>query len=261
MSVPAAGAQSPTRDVPTPRRTPWRRARVSELRFETREAKTLVLEVPGWPEHDAGQHVDVRLTAENGYTAQRSYSIASAPAPERLELTVQKVPRGEVSPYFVDTIQPGDEFELRGPLGGWFRWTADLDNPVLLIGGGSGLVPLMAMLRARVRSRSHAPFHLIYSARTPDHVVYANELHLIGTSAENVMIDRVFTRAGLPGDARLHGRLRLDDIPDPTKTSATPTRVYVCGPNAFVENATQLLLQRGHSAAAIRTERFGPTGG
>lgn len=261
MSGPAAGTQSPTRDMPIPRRTPWRRARVSEVRFETREVKTLVLEVPGWPEHDAGQHVDVRLTAENGYRAQRSYSIASAPASERLELTVQKVSRGEVSPYLVDTVQPGDEFEIRGPLGGWFRWTTDLESPVLLIGGGSGLVPLMAMLRARVRSRSHAPFHLIYSARTPDHVIYSNELHLIGTSSQDVVIESAFTRAGLPGDARLPGRLQLEDIPAPTTTSATPTRVYVCGPNGFVENASQLLLQRGHSAAAIRTERFGPTGG
>lgn len=261
MSLPADGPQSTSVDMSRPRPTPWRRAQVLELRSETRNAKTLVLDVPGWPGHDAGQHVDIRLTAENGYTAQRSYSIASAPALERLELTVQKVSNGEVSPYFVDTIQPGDEFEVRGPLGGWFRWTPDLDNPVLLVGGGSGLVPLMAMLRTRVRSRSIAPFHLIYSARTPDHLIYSNELYRTGTSSENVMVDRVFTRAGLPGDTRAHGRLRLEDIPAPSKTSATPTRVYVCGPNGFVENATQLLLQRGHSAAAIRTERFGPTGG
>lgn len=261
MSAPASNTQTSPADKSKPQRVQWRRARVLETRMETRAARTLVLEVPGWPGHDGGQHVDVRLTAENGYTAQRSYSIASAPAPERLELTVQKVSEGEVSPYFVDTIQTGDEFELRGPLGGWFRWTADLDNPVLLIGGGSGLVPLMAMLRVRVRSRSNAPFHLIYSARTPDHLFYANELYLLGTSSEKVMIDRAFTRAGLPGDARPPGRLRLEDIPARSETSATPTRVYVCGPNGFVENASQLLLQRGHSASAIRTERFGPTGG
>lgn len=261
VSTPAVSPQSLPAEKPKPQRIQWRRARVVETRLETRAAKTLVLDVPGWPGHDAGQHVDVRLTAENGYTAQRSYSIASAPAPDRLELTVQKVLKGEVSPYFVDTIEPEDEFELRGPIGGWFRWTDDLDNPVLLIGGGSGLVPLMAMLRARVRSQSKVPFHLIYSARTPDHLFYSNELYRVGTSSENVMIDRAFTRAGLPRDARMPGRLRLEDIPEPSKTSATPTRVYVCGPNGFVESTTQLLLQRGHSAAAIRTERFGPTGG
>lgn len=246
---------------PKARPVRWHRVRVLETRMETRDARTLVLEVPDWPGHDAGQHVDVRLTAENGYTAQRSYSIASAPVPQRLELTIQKVSDGEVSPYFVDTIQPGDEFELRGPLGGWFRWTADLSNSVLLIGGGSGLVPLMAMLRVRVRSQSKTPFHLIYSARTPDHLFYANDLYLIGTSFEKVMIDHAFTRAGSPGDTRLPGRLRLEDIPAPSDASTPPTRVYVCGPNGFVENASQLLLQRGHSAAAIRTERFGPTGG
>jgi len=236
---------------------PWHRARVLETRSETPAARTLVLAVRDWPGHDAGQHVDVRLTAENGYTAQRSYSISSAPAKERLELTVQKVANGEVSPYFVDTIQVGDEFELRGPLGGWFRWTPELNNPVLLVGGGSGLVPLMAMLRVRVSSQSDAPFHLIYSARTPDHLLYGPELHRLATSPGKVIIEHAFTRVGRPGDSRTPGRLQIEDMPAPSDADALPTRVYVCGPNGFVENASQLLLQRGHPASSIRTERFG----
>jgi ferredoxin-NADP reductase len=247
----------------TPRQGPirWLRARLEDSWMETRTAKTLVFAVPGWPGHHAGQHVDIKLTAEDGYAAQRSYSVASASAFDRIELTVQTVTGGEVSPYLVETMERGDELELRGPIGGWFRWTEQLIDPVLLVGGGSGIVPLMAMLRQRVRSDSTAAFHMIYTARTPDHLFYANELYTIGRDRPDVTIDRIYTRSGLPDDARPPGRLTLADFPAVEPTEDTFTRVYVCGPSGFVESAAQLLIDRGHSPANIRTERFGPSGG
>lgn len=220
-----------------------------------------MLDVPGWPGHDAGQHVDVRLTAEDGYTAQRSYSIASADARDRLELTIQKVRGGEVSPYLVEEVEVGDEFELRGPVGGWFRWTEAVKSPVCLIAGGSGIVPLMAMVRARAKSASTASFHLVYSVRTPDHVMYANELFQTATDVRGIDVTYAFSRAGLPDDARRPGRLTAADLAAIEDRAGHRALTYVCGPNGFVENATRLLLEQGHPSAMIRTERFGPTGG
>ncbi|GAA5152154.1 ferredoxin reductase [Nocardioides marinquilinus] len=241
--------------------TPWLRARVASAWLETRTARTLVLDVPGWPGHDAGQHLDVRLTAEDGYQAQRSYSIASASATDRVELTVQKVPRGEVSSYLVDVAREGDELEVRGPVGGWFRWTPDDERAVSLVAGGSGVVPVMAMLRARQQAGSTAPFHLLYSTRTPDHVIYADELYRIATSGTGVEIAYVFTRGGLPDDVRAPGRLTAADVAAVEASIGRPGRVFVCGPNPFVETATRLFLDAGHPASIVRTERFGPTGG
>jgi ferredoxin-NADP reductase len=249
--------------APRPRPTPWLRARLTDGWLETRTARTLVFDVPGWPGHLAGHHVDVRLTAEDGYSVQRSYSIASASGAGRVELTVQAITNGEASPYLVETMRTGDELELRGPLGGWFQWTEDLTEPVLLIGGRSGVVPLMAMLRRRVETGSAAPFHLIYSVRTPDHIFYANDLYKIGQQASGVTIDRVYTRGGLPGEQRSPGRLSPDDIPAPVASAsdeeAGSGRVYVSGSTGFVETVTQLLLDRGHQPTSIRTEQFGPT--
>ncbi len=238
----------------------WQRARLADSRLETRRARTLVLDVPEWVGHDAGQHVDVKLTGEDGFTAQRSYSIASASVPGRLELTVQAVSGGVVSPYLVDTMELGDELELRGPIGGWFRWSDRLAEPVLLVGGGSGIAPLMAMLRQRLLTGSAAPFHLVYSARTPDHVFYANELHAISQSQRDIGVDLLYTRSGLPGETRAPGRLLRNDLPG-AAPGDQPTRVYVCGPNGFVENAARLLVDLGHQPSSIRTERFGSSGG
>jgi ferredoxin-NADP reductase len=237
--------------------------------METRSAKTLLFSVPGWTGHDPGQHVDLKLTSEDGYSTQRSYSLASTSSPGWVELTVQVVGNGEVSPYLVETMQPGDELQLRGPIGGWFRWDEELPGPVLLVAGGSGIVPLMAMLRRRIESGVTTAFHLIYVVRTPDHVFYANELATIAQAHPDVTIDLLYTRAGLPDDARAPGRLAPADIPAPLGADASDasarsgtnrTRVYVCGPTGFVENAARLLQDRGHAADAIRTERFGPTG-
>ena len=175
-----------------------------------------------------------------------------------MALTVQRVGDGEVSPYLVEVMEPGDELEVRGPIGGWFRWSAQMPEPVLLVAGGSGVVPLMAMLRERVRSGSDAPMHLVCSARTPDHVFYTNELFALSRTVSGFTVDRIHSRGGLPDDARPPGRLRREDLPA-ADTTAVPPRVYVCGPNGFVEAATRFLQELGHDSGAIRTERFGPS--
>ncbi|MEO6791666.1 MAG: ferredoxin reductase [Ornithinibacter sp.] len=237
---------------------PWRVGSLTDGWLETRTARTVVLDVPGWPGHDAGQHVEVRLSAQDGYTAQRTYSVASAPERDRLVLTVQLLREGEVSPYLVETMRPGDQLEVRGPIGGWFRWSEEMPEPVLLVAGGSGVVPLMAMLRQRGRAGVDTPFHLIYSVRTPDHVFYTNELFALSQTSPGLRVDRLFTRGGLPDDARRPGRLRPEDLPGVGET-AVPPRVYVCGPSGFVESAAGILIDKGHDSGAIRTERFGPS--
>ncbi len=237
---------------------PWYRARVEDAWLETRTARTVVLDVPGWPGHHAGQHVDVRLTADDGYTATRTYSVASAPEAGRLVLTVQLVTEGEVSPWLVGEAREGDELEVRGPIGGWFRWDEQMPEPVLLVAGGSGVVPLMAMVRHRARVGAEQPFHLVYSARTPDHVIYTNELFALARTSPGLRVDRLYTRGGLPDDAREPGRLRPADLPAVEEFPAPPV-VYVCGPSGFVEAAAGILIDKGHDSGAIRTERFGPS--
>jgi ferredoxin-NADP reductase len=227
-------------------------ATLRERRPESASAVTLVLDVPGWPGHLPGQHVDVRLTAEDGYRAQRSYSIASAPAGERVELTVQRVADGEVSPYLVDVLEVGAAVELRGPVGGWFVWRPQEPEPVLLVAGGSGLVPLMAMVRTRRAEHAATPFRLWYSVRTPADRLYAGELE----PAPGLEIRQLYTRAAPPGEARPPGRLTRADL-----AGVPPSDCFVCGPTGFVEAAADLLVDLGHDPARIRTERFGPTGG
>jgi len=241
------------------RRLTWQAATVLEIREETATARTLVLAVPDWPGHLAGQHVDVKLTSEDGYSAQRSYSIASAgmPVEAPLELTVQRVPDGEVSPYLVDAATVGDQMEIRGPVGGYFAWQPDDGRPVLAIGGGSGVVPLMAMLRTHMVAGAKMPFRLIYSVRTPADVIYAKELAATG-SAE---VEFIYTRETPSGWPRARGRLdavRLSQLAYPA--SAAP-HVFVCGPTGFVESVANALVLLGHDAMDVKTERFGTTGG
>jgi DMSO/TMAO reductase YedYZ molybdopterin-dependent catalytic subunit/ferredoxin-NADP reductase len=230
----------------------WRTATVTATRAETAAARTIVLDVPGLPPHVAGQQVDVKLTAADGYSAQRSYSIASAPDAARLELTVQRIDGGEVSPYLTRDLRPGDQFEVRGPIGGSFTWEPDTGAPLLLIAGGSGVVPLMSMIRA---SKGQVPARLVYSARTPADVIYAPELseRIIATPLD---VTFCYTRAAPPG-ARL-GRIGADVIPRPADYPAP--EIFVCGPAGFVETAASLLIEAGYSARDIATERFGPTG-
>jgi ferredoxin-NADP reductase len=239
----------------------WLPARAAAIREETATTRTIALDAPGWAGHSAGQHVDVRLTAEDGYQAERSYSIASPPDGRRVELTVQRVRDGEVSPYLVEEMMVGDELELRGPVGGWFVWRAQEPGPVLLIAGGSGIVPLMAMMRERARTDSEAPFSLLYSVRSPDDVFYAGELSGLARDGGGIGVSLLYTRAAPAGATRPVGRIGPDDLTAAARPPGSGVRAYVCGPTAFVEAVAGLLVAQGHDASAIRTERFGPTGG
>jgi ferredoxin-NADP reductase len=239
----------------------WQLADVAELRDETPTVKTLVLEAPDWPGHLAGQHVDVRLTAEDGYQAQRSYSIASAPEDGRLALTVERLADGEVSPYLTDVLAGGDKLELRGPIGGYFVWDVDDGGPVLLVGGGSGVVPLMAMIRHRAAVGSDVPMRLLYSAKTHADVIYQDEIDECAHRGDG--FERFFTLTreqppGWTGYARRIDRELLGEVGWPAAESPL---AYICGPTGFVEAVASALVESGLPPARIKTERFGPTGG
>jgi ferredoxin-NADP reductase len=241
-------------------RLAWREATVRELRAETPTAKTLVLGVPGWPGHAAGQHVDIRLTAEDGYQAQRSYSIASAPGDPDLELMVETIEDGEVSPYLTEEARPGDAFELRGPIGGYFVWRPGLEGPLLLVGGGSGVVPLMAMLRHRRDAGDGTDARLLLSARTLEDVIYRDELEELGRGSVDVRV--TLTRGEAPpGWEGWTRRIDRDMLEEVGPAASARPRAYVCGPTPFVEEAARLLVELGHEPARVHTERFGPTGG
>ena len=236
----------------------WKTARLTDRRPESPAAHTLGFDVPGWPGHLAGQHVDVRLTAEDGYSTQRSYSLASAPDGERVELTVQRVADGEVSPYLADELGVGDLVELRGPVGGWFVWRPEQREPVLLVAGGSGLVPLMAMIRVRRAAGSRTPFRLVYSVRTPEDRLYVSELRRDDPGLDKAY---VYTRRTPPQWPRPAGRLTVQDLSRAGWPPEFEPTCYVCGPTGFVETAADLLVALGHPPDRIRTERFGPSGG
>jgi len=251
------------RATAAPLRLEWRVARVVAVREETRHTRTLVLDVPEWPGHRAGQHVDVRLVSEDGYQAQRSYSIASAPESPNVELTVERLDDGEVSPYLCDVLQPGDGLELRGPIGGYFVWEITMGGPLLLVGGGSGIVPLMAILRhhaaAPAEARARTPLRLLYSTRSADDVIYARELARLG-DAHEVEVQYTFTRnapADWTGHRRRIDRALLEQVAWPAADGA---RAYVCGPTPLVEHVATLLVELGYDPLRVRTERFGPTG-
>ncbi len=239
----------------------WRMATVVELVEETAHARTLVLDVPGWPGQAAGQHVDIRLTAEDGYVAERSYSIASAPEDPQVALTVERIDDGEVSPYLAGELVVGDQFEVRGPVGGHFTWRAADGGPLLLVGGGSGLVPLMAMVRHRAGAGSRADTRLLVSARELEAVLYREELERLGAAGDGLSITYTLTRA-VPerwdGFARRVDAAMLEAVGPPPAAGA---RVFVCGPTPFVEAVADALVGLGYAAALVHTERFGPTGG
>ena len=238
----------------------WRVATVTGARSETASARTLHLVVPGWPGHLPGQHVDIRLTAEDGYTATRSYSIASAPSGHDLEVTVDELPDGEVSPYLVRQVRPGDKLELRGPIGGWFVWRPVSPEPVQLVAGGSGLVPLMAMLRTHAADRSGVPMRLLVSAREPGALLYREELAAMADDGR-VEVTYAWTRATPEGWPTPPGRVDADLVAKATWPPADQPTCFVCGPTGFVEVAAALLTDAGHDPSRVRTERFGPTGG
>jgi ferredoxin-NADP reductase len=231
----------------------WQLTEVSELVEETPQVKTIVFDAPDWPGHRAGQHVDVRLTAEDGYQAQRSYSIASAPEDEQLAITVERLEDGEVSPYLAEELVVGDKLELRGPIGGYFVWEPEHGGPLLLVGGGSGVVPLRSMLRHRAHAAPNVPARLLYSARSLDDVIYREELDRF-----DVLL--TLTREqppGWTGYARRVDDAMLREVADPNAEGLA----YVCGPTRFVEAVADGLVGIGYAPERVRTERFGPTGG
>jgi len=242
-----------------PGRLSWQTATVRELLDETPSTKSIVLELPGWAGHRAGQHVDVRLTAEDGYQAQRSYSLASAPDQSGLMLTVQRLEDGEVSPYLVDVLEPGDPLELRGPIGGYFVWEAALGGPLLLIGGGSGIVPLRAIVEHHAAIGSQVPLRMLYSARSQEDLIYRAELERLAGAGE-LELEVALTRAW-PEDWQGHrGRVDAQLLGRVAWEPAARALVYVCGPSGFVETVANTLVELGHDARRVRTERFGPTG-
>ena len=238
-------------------RLTWQVAKVSAVSDETASVKTITLDVPDWPERQAGQHLDVRLTDEDGYVAERSYSIASAPG-EPLAITVQRLDDGEVSPYLTDELRAGDDLELRGPIGGYFVWGPGDGGPLLLLAGGSGIVPLRAILRHRERTGSEVPVRLLYSARSLDDVIYRGELD---RPAAGVEVIRTLTRHQPPGWAGYARRVDAAMLGEVAWPAAAMPLTYVCGPTSFVEAVSQDLVQSGYPPLRVKTERFGATGG
>jgi ferredoxin-NADP reductase len=242
------------------RRLTWQLAEVAESIEETPRVRSLVLDAPDWPGHRAGQHVDIRLTAEDGYQAQRSYSIASAPAEGRLVVTVERLDDGEVSPYLVDELQAGDKVELRGPIGGYFVWDAPAGGPLLLVGGGSGIAPLMAILRQRVATGSATAVRLLASWRTAGDIIYAAELERLGALA-GIEVAHTLTR-GAPADwSGRQGRIDRPMLAEVAWAADATALSFVCGPTGLVESVAAGLVELGHAPERIKTERFGPTGG
>jgi len=239
---------------------PWRNARLLSRRHETPSAATLSFQLEHWPGHRAGQHVDVRVCAGDGYRAERSYSIASAPEDPSLELSVDRLDDGEVSPYLVQDMAEGDVVQIRGPIGGWFVWEANDGGPLLLIAGGSGIVPLMAMLRHRARRGSHVPIRLLASVRTPGDLFYAEELQRLAAAGDGFELFVTATRgvpAGWPG---LVGRIDKDMLAGIAWPPSDNPLAFVCGPTSFVETQTGLLVAAGYPPGRVRAERFGPSG-
>jgi ferredoxin-NADP reductase len=244
-----------------PRRTLWRLAEVIEVVAETPRTKSVLLEVPEWEGHKAGQHVDVRLTAEDGYQAQRSYSIASAPEDERLMLAVDRLDDGEVSPYLTDVLMAGDKLEFRGPIGGYFTWEAADGGPLFLVGGGSGVVPLMAMIRHRAAAGSDVPTRLLYSSRSYEEIIYREELENLAARDGPLEVIHTLTRSRPEGWSGYHRRIGAEMLREVGWSPEESPRAFVCGPTSFVEGVADALVSLGHDPAQVKTERFGPTGG
>jgi ferredoxin-NADP reductase len=245
--------------VPVPR-LEWQLAEVREIVVETSRVKSLLLHVTSWQGHLPGQHVDIRLTAEDGYQAQRSYSIASPPEDELLTLTVERVDGGEVSPYLLGDLRAGDQFELRGPIGGYFVWTVATRGPLCLIAGGSGIAPLMAMLRHRARRKVRAPALLLYSSRSLEDVIYREELDAMARRDPDLRVVSTLTRKQPKGWTGPRGRIDKALLAEACFPPEQKPNIFVCGPTPFVEGVSGLLVELGHHPLTIKTERFGPSG-
>jgi ferredoxin-NADP reductase len=243
------------------RRLEWQLARVREIVVETYRVKSIVLDLTNWPGHLPGQHVDVRLNAEDGYQAQRSYSIASPPEDKLLTLTVERVDNGEVSPYLVDDLRSGDQFELRGPIGGYFVWTVATRGPLWLIAGGSGITPLMAMLRHRARRKLRAPALLLYSSRSLEDVIYREELDMMSRADPDLHIVNALTRKQPDRWIGYRGRIDKALLAEAGFPPRQNPKIYVCGSTPFVEDVSRFLVELGHNPLTVKTERFGASGG
>jgi ferredoxin-NADP reductase len=243
------------------RRLLWRIGEVVEVVVETPRTKSLVLEVPDWEGHKAGQHVDIRLTAPDGYQAQRSYSIASAPEDERLVLTVDRLDDGEVSPYLTEVLTAGDKLELRGPIGGYFTWEEGDGGPLLLVGGGSGVVPLMAMIRHRAAVGSEVPTRLLYSSRSYEEIIYREELEDLAAQDGSLEVIHTLTRSRPEGWSGYARRIDAEMLAEVAWPPDEIPLAFVCGPTPFVEAVGAALVGLGHGPAQVKTERFGATGG
>ena len=237
----------------------WRVAEVINVVPQTPRVKTIAFDVPGWPGHRAGQHVDVRLIADDGYQAQRSYSIASVPDGTRVELTIERLEDGEVSLYLTDEVRPGDRVELRGPVGGFFVWEPAQGGPLLLVAGGSGVVPLMAMIRARAAAGSDVDTRLLFSSRSWEDVIYREELERL--AGDGLTVVHTLTRSQPPGWTGYARRVDAEMLAEVGPSPAEVPTVYICGPTPFVEAAAEVLVQLGHEPHRVKTERFGATGG
>jgi ferredoxin-NADP reductase len=238
----------------------WQIAEVAEVIEETPRVKSLALQIPEWIGHRAGQHLDVRLTAEDGYQAQRSYSIGSAPEDDRVMITVERLEDGEVSPYLTDVLVPEDQLEVRGPIGGFFVWESKLGGPLLLIAGGSGVVPLMAMVRHAAITGADADVRLLFSSRALDDVIYRDELERTAKNNKRIDVFHTLTRSqpeGWKGYARRVDRKMLKEVAWPAKKEP---QTFICGPTSFVEGVSGTLVEMGYPAQRVKTERFGPTG-
>jgi ferredoxin-NADP reductase len=239
----------------------WQIATVKEIRRETPRVKTFTLGLPNWRPHKAGQHYDIRLTAPDGYQAQRSYSIASEPERNgEIDLTVEKIEDGEVSPYLHDVLMRGDRIEVRGPIGGYFVWEATMEEPLLLIAGGSGIVPLMSMLRHRAAAGAEVPACLLYSSRTFDDIIYCKELDELKSGKNGPKIFQTLTRSQPSGWKGFGRRMDQKMVEDVAGTLGSNFQAYICGPTLLVEAAADYLVAIGVASWRIRTERFGPTG-
>jgi ferredoxin-NADP reductase len=240
---------------------PWLLATVSQVHEEAVHAKTITFDVPGWRGHLAGQHVDIRVTAEDGYVAQRSYSIASPAGPDpRIQLTVERVDDGEVSPFLLDELRVGDSIELRGPIGGYFAWSPGTVGPLMLIAGGSGIAPLMSMLRTRAPASSRAPARLLYSSRSERHIIYRRELDRMHGADDGFILAHTLTREAPDGWTGERGRIGRALLTQRGFAPREQPDVFVCGPTPFVDAIADHLVAMGHEESSIRTERFGPTG-
>lgn len=240
----------------------WQIASVKDIKPETATVKTFTLQLPAWMRHRAGQHYDIRLTAADGYQTQRSYSIASEPERQgELDITVERIDDGEVSTYLHDVIVIGDRVEVRGPIGGYFVWEADMNDPLLLIAGGSGVVPLMSMIRHRAAAGAKNPTALLYSSRHFEDIIYYQELESLSKANGGLQIFHTLTRsqpAGWKGLSRRIDEMMLKEVAGPLGGQA---QVFICGPTLMVESAANTLVKIGIPSDQIRTERFGPTGG